>query len=472
MRKVGWLILFLVLARGAGTGRAQSPAFEYPSALLDLHDADGSCWMGMDAAGAFPARVVPEDWLVGPPPSEQSAVTLPTDHWIDLAFSGKLTAGDGNDILLIETGKAGEQALLFVTDGADQEYLLTKVVIENSAQQGLSCIGIDLEGVTLPFVPRAVRVVALDLGGQSPGFDLSNLRARVSHDCGATPGCPNPVSGAVGVSPYTKLTWSAGYGAAGQVVYLSPAAPEVKAAAAAVRYPVPPGDANTFQLPGLELGRTYYWRVGEAAGVEANGVCAGDIWSFTVADQLVVEDFEAYDLKEHYLYETWRPRGWAGVSIEQGIVASCRQSMSFHYHYDSTWFSEVARVFERPQDWAHAQAQVLQILLRGTAGNGTQGGQMYVTLGDGQAEQTVAYAGDPAILAEPRWSAWRIALADFDKLDLTHVTGLALGLRCATLNPQDRGLGTIYVDDITLHPALCLPSPGSTEPAGGRFGRA
>ncbi len=136
MRKVGWLMLLLVLVPGAGTGRAQPPAWEYPSAILNLHDADDSCWTGMDAAGAFPARVVPEDWLVGPPPSQESAVTLPTDHWIDLAFSGRLVGDDGNDLLLIETGKAGEQALLFITDGADQEYLLTKVVIENSTTAG------------------------------------------------------------------------------------------------------------------------------------------------------------------------------------------------------------------------------------------------------------------------------------------------------------------------------------------------
>jgi len=469
MYKVGGLILLLVLPLGAGTGRAEPPALEYPSAILDLHDADGSCWTGMDAAGAFPARVVPEDWLAGPPLSPASAVTLPTDHWIDLAFSGRLVASDGNDLLLVETGKAGEQALLFLTDGADQEYLLTKVVIESSAQQDLSHIGIDLDGVTLPFVPRAVRLVALDLGGQSPGFDLSNIRARVSHDCGATAGCPNPVSGAVGVRPYTKLTWSAGSATEGQVVYFSPVAAQVRGAAAAVRYPVQPADANTFEPLTLGLGRTYYWRIEEIGDQGSGPRTSGDVWSFTVADRLVLEDFEAYDLKERFLYETWQPRGWAGVSIEQGIVASCRQSMSFHYHYDSTWFSEVARVFDQPQDWAHAEAQVLQVLLRGTAGNGTRGGQMYVTLGDGRAEQTVAYAGDLRVLADPRWSAWRIALADFDKIDLAHVTGLAIGLRSATTNPQDHGIGTIYVDDITLHPALCLPSPGSTELAESAF---
>jgi hypothetical protein len=462
----------VVLVPGASAGWAEPLAFEYPSAILGLHDADGSCWLGMDASGAFPVRVVPEEWLVGPPPSPESALTLPTDHWIDLAFSGRLAAGDGNDILLIETGKAGEQALLFLTDGADQEYLLTNVVIDSSDKQDLSQIGIDLDKIVLPFVPRAIRLVALDLGGQSPGFDLSNARARVSHETGVKAGCPNPVHGATGVSPYTQLTWTPGYAPNGQTIHLSPVASErVSSERLAAAAPPLPPDANSFEPPSLGLGRTYAWRVDAIAGVDANVVQMGDLWSFTVADQLVIDDFEAYDFRTSLLYETWQTRGWAGVSIEQEIVRSCRQSMSFHYHYDQNWFSEIARTFETPQDWAHTEAQVLKILVRGTAGNSTKGGLLYVALSDGQTEQRVPYAGDLSIpsagsgqaLADPRWSAWRTRLADFDQIDLTNVIGIAIGLRPATTSPQDRGLGTIYLDDITLHPALCLKDRDPTQ---------
>jgi len=468
MQKAFWLILLTMLALCAGIGWAKSSAFEYPSALLDIYDADGSCWTGMSAAGTFPVSVVPATWLVGPPPSAESAVTLPTDHWVDLAFSGALVGGDGNDIVLVETGKAGEQALLFVTDGADQEYLLAKIAIENSAKQDLSTIGISLDGVALPFVPRAVRLVALDLGGQSPGFDLGNLRARVSHECGARACCPNPVSGATGVSPYTKLTWAPGYAADLHALYFSENASQVRAAAAEVRYPPRPRDANMFEPPTLGLGRTYYWRVDEVTGADPNVVLAGDVWSFTVADRLVIDDFETYNLQDHFLYETWQPGGWASVSIEQHVVTSCRQSMSLRYHYDATWPSDVTRVFETPQDWVHTQAQVLQIMLRGTAGNGTSGGRLYLTISDGHSEQTVPYAGEMSVLADPHWTAWRIALADFDKVDLTNVVSIAIGLRPATANSQDHGAGTIYIDDIVLRPVLCLQNRDSSSAAEGR----
>jgi hypothetical protein len=478
MQKASWLILLTALAVCAGVGRAQPgtpnaidrvgqplSVFEYPSAILDAYDADGSCWTGMDASGAFPARVVPGEWLVGPPPSENSAVSLPTDHWMDLAFSGRLADGDGNDITLVETGKSGEQALLFITDGADQEYLLTKVVIGNSMKQDLSVIGIDLAGVTWPFVPRAIRLVALDLAGQSPGFDLSNVQARIAHDCEAKASCPNPVSGAMGISPYARLTWVPGCSADRNVICFGEVAPQVgrasphdtseRAGTLALQYPPQARDANTFEPPALGLGRTYSWRVDEAADADSNVVSPGDVWSFTVADRLVIDDFESYDLKEHFLYETWQTRGRADMSIEQAIALSCRQSLLFHYQYDSVWPSEVVCTFDEPQDWVRPQARVLEFSVRGAAGNGAKG-QMYVAIADGQTEQRAPYAGDLAILADPRWHACRIALSDFNNVNLAHVTSIAIGLRPAPTAPQQRGTGTIYVDDVLLRPTMCL----------------
>jgi hypothetical protein len=75
-------VMSLALPPG-GAVWAEDGAFEYPCYLLDAYDADGSCWTGMDAQGRYkgPIRVVPQRWLIGPPPSEKSGVTLPPDHW-------------------------------------------------------------------------------------------------------------------------------------------------------------------------------------------------------------------------------------------------------------------------------------------------------------------------------------------------------------------------------------------------------
>jgi len=454
MHKVAWLILAAALVACADSGRAGPVAFEYPCAILDVHDADHSCWTGMGTSGSYPMPIVLERWLVGAPPSAESAVTLPVDHWIDLAFSGRLADGDGNDITLVETGKAGEQALLFVTDGSDQEYLLTRVAVANLAIQGLSHIGVDLAGLSLPFVPRAVRLVALDLGGQSPGFDLGTVQARVSRDCGPEAACPNPVCGAKDIHPNVKLTWLPSCSAEQQVLYLGAVESEVRQETPVVRYSQPP-DANSFEPPALRLGETYYWRIDGLAAMEGSAVRRGAVWSFTIADELVVDDFETYDVWERFLYESWQIRGRADASLEQSVFHSCHQSMIFQYRYDATYVSEMVRVFEEPQDWTQSGVEVLQLMLSGTPGNTTTG-DMYIAIGDGDTEQAVLHRGDPGILTDPRWRPWRVALADFNGVNLANVTSVVIGLRPATTDPMERGTGVIYVDDIMLHPALCL----------------
>ena len=428
----------------SGLAWAGQAAFEYPFALLDAYDADGRCWNGMDRHGHFPWPVVPEQWLVGPPPSELSAVTLLEDDWVDVAFSGVIADGDGNDILIEESGKVAEEALVFLTDGVDREYLLGVAVADNDGSQALSRIGLDVSGISLPFSPRVLRLVAIDKGGGSPGFDLANVRARLSHDCGTSACCPEPLDGATDVDLDTRLRWTPSDPTEERVVYLAPVEAAVRRRDPAARYPVRPEDANGFKPPNLELGRTYYWRVGDV----------GDVWAFTVSDRIIVDDFESYDLMEDYLYETWPVRSWAWTSLEASLFHGCHQSMLFEYHYDEVYYAETCRAFDPPQDWTRAGVRVLQLMLRGRPHNAI-GAQLYVTLGDGTGEQVIVYDGDMTVLTKAQWHPWRIALADVNGIDLTHVASMTIGL--CPLSPQqgERGSGTIHIDDITLHGSLC-----------------
>ena len=162
---------------GTGLGEA---VFEYPSRVVDACDPDGNGWEGSRAKENLPAPVVPEKWLVGPPPLEQCAVILPTDHWVELEFRGEIVDGPGEDIFLIEWGQKGEQAYVFITDGAGNEYLLGTAMAGISGQQVPTEIGIDISGISLPFVPCAVRILGIDEKGDIPGFDLHSVRARIS----------------------------------------------------------------------------------------------------------------------------------------------------------------------------------------------------------------------------------------------------------------------------------------------------
>lgn len=461
MQRTLSLILLTALILCACPEPAGSAVFEYPSVLLDSHRADGSCWKGMDASGAYPATVVPTRWLVGPPLSEESAVTLPADWWLDLGFSGGLADGDGDDILLTETGKAGEQALLFVTDGADREYLLTRVEIEPVMRQELSHVGIDFNDLVLPFVPRAIRVVGLDLGGQSPGFDLSCVVARLSHDCGARAGYPHPVSGARKIEPDAWLTWVPACSADRQAIYLSDRESLVRTGAAAARRATLPGDANTYDPSGLELGRTYFWRVDGLGPADANLIDAGDIWSFTVADHVVVDDFEEY-VYAPSLSDVWQITGWAGLVLEPQVLDTCQHSMVFNYYYDSTTGSKVSRHFREPWDWTQGGTRVLQLLIQGDLPN-PSGGELYIALTDGVREQLVTDLVVMEIGTNPLWRTCRIALERFDEIDLTRVCGVTIGTRAAAaLGPGASHRGTLSIAEIGLYGAVC---PEGSRPA-------
>lgn len=439
-----------MLLLGLSAFCAAADDLEYPCALGDAYDADDSCWIGMSVSGEYPVSVRPKRWLVGPPPSEQSAVTMPTDHWLELLFSGRIVSADGNDVEMREWGKAGEEAIVFLTDGADQEYAVALAKADLTRAQAVSYIGFNLPDVHTPFAPRGLRVVALDNGGGAPGFDLASIKARVSRACGPQANYPLPIDGATGMPSTTTLAWTPACDAGDQSIFLSDVRSLVEMADPTVRLAVVPSDVNSFDPNGLLLNTTHYWRV------DANGIGAGDIWSFTTSDHVVIDDFDNYGVAGDYLYQTWHTRGTGRVGEEMLYARhSCPQSMRFRYYYDSRNYSEAYRAFSPPQDWTRAGARTLAIWMHGLRGNDVQG-QMYVVLGDGTAGQKVLYDEDMTILTRPEWSIWEIPLTDFDNVDLSAVTDLALGFVFPTAQSGQYGEGTVYIDDVSLYSSVCL----------------
>ncbi len=67
---------------------------------------------------------------------------------------------------------------MFITDGRGSEYLLGVAMAGTSGQPSRTEIGFDISGISLPFVPRAVRIIGMKGGGRTPGFDLGSVRAR------------------------------------------------------------------------------------------------------------------------------------------------------------------------------------------------------------------------------------------------------------------------------------------------------
>ena len=445
--------LCLVLALGR-VALAQQTSLEYPYYLLDIYNPDEDCWYGMDIDGRWPLPVLPEQLLIGQPPSDLSGVTIPTDHWVELKFRGKIIDGPGDDIFLIELDAVDEQALVFITDGSDREYLLGYALVPDIGFYEQSEIGFDIAGISLPFVPSTLRIVGLDLRGGSPGFDLANVRARTYPNCGYIACNPSPPDGANNVPLNTVLKWSPGRSAEKHIVYFGTALTNVDESAAPVNNPPQPQDANSFTPPALELSKTYYWRLDELNDADVNSPWTGDIWRFKTADYLVVDNFESYD--RFTIYQTWKQFAEGYVELSKGLnpVHKCRQSMAFHYYYDNYFYSEAAYQFSPAQDWASAGVKTLELFFYGQADNDVNA-QMYFALGDGDVNDLMPYAGDANDLNKETWQPWRIDLQNLN-VNLSNIEYIYIGFRNRPSEPIGTRTGTVFFDDIRLYPSRCL----------------
>jgi len=446
--------LCLVLALGRAA-LAQQTSLEYPYYLLDIYNHDEDCWYGMDIDGRWPVPVIPEQLLIGQPPSDLSGLTIPADHWVELKFRGKIIDGPGDDIFLIELDAVDEQALVFITDGSGREYLLGYALVPDIGFYEQTEIGFDIAGMSLPFVPSTLRIVGLDLRGGSPGFDLANVRARINADCGYTACNPSPPDGAKNVPLNTVLKWSPGRSAEKHCAYFGTALTDVDESATPINNPSQPQDVNSFTPPALELSKTYYWRLDELNDADSNSPWTGDIWKFTTADYLVVDNFESYDSSKK-IYHTWTQidQAYIYLSKKPKPVYKCRQSMGFRYYYDPIFYSETAYTFSSPQDWASAGVKSLELFFHGQEDNDVKG-QMYIALSDGDANALVPYDGDANDLSSETWQPWRIDLQNLD-LNFGNIEQISIGFRNHPPESPGFGIGTVFFDDIRLYPSRCL----------------
>ena len=127
----------------------------------------------------------------------------------------------------------------------------------------------------------------------------------------------------------------------------------------------------------LEFDQTYYWRVDE---LNADGtVSTGKVWSFTVANYLVVDDFESYDDADNRIYEIWvdgavnGTGSYVGYEVSENgtfgetlIVHGGNQSMPMSYDNSASPFnSETERSWAVAQDWTRHGVDTLTLFVKG-----------------------------------------------------------------------------------------------------------
>jgi hypothetical protein len=278
-------------------------------------------------------------------------------------------------------------------------------------------------------------------------------------------GSPVPPNGAVDVEHTPTLTWSPGVYAASHQVYFGDDQEAVRNANTGSPEYKGTGNlgAESYEPGKLEWNTTYYWRIDEANNVNPDSPWTGNVWSFTTANFLFVDDFESYndldpaDPESNRIFNVWLdgyddPTNGSLVGYEnppfaeQTIVHSGSQSIPLYYD-NSVGYSEATLTLTYPRDWTENGITTLSIWFRGDSANAAE--TLYVAL-NGSA---VVSHGNPDAAQITTWTQWNIDLQAFadQGVNLANVNTIALGLGNKK-NPVAGGSGTMYFDDIRLYP--------------------
>ncbi len=204
---------------------------------------------------------------------------------------------------------------------------------------------------------------------------------------------PAPRSGSVDVVQTTDLSWGPGDSAASHEVYFgtdeeavrnaTTASPEFKGTKALGDESYDPGN--------LAWAATYYWRVDQINPANPDSPWIGNVWNFTTADFLIIDDFEGYDAGENQIWFSWHDGlgyGTPGTAdfyagngtgaavgdettpsfTAETIVHGGNQSMPLAYDnnkQDYSKYSEVELTLTASRDWTDGDVANLSLWFRG-----------------------------------------------------------------------------------------------------------
>ena len=137
-------------------------------------------------------------------------------------------------------------------------------------------------------------------------------------------------------------------------------------------------DGTTYDPGLLEFNTTYYWRIDEVNAPPDSGITKGNMWSFTTANFIVVDDFESYtdnDPAGEAIWQSWidgfgvaENGAQAGYVLppyaEQAVIHGGAQSMPLFYNNDMK-YSEAKRILGSPRDWTGDDVVNLSLWFRG-----------------------------------------------------------------------------------------------------------
>jgi len=298
-------------------------------------------------------------------------------------YTGGLVMNDPDDPLSGTNGSMDIAGGVMVLTGEEDKTEQIKEYVQNGwiTAYGLKSGELTTDGL--------LALVQMDYNVTNPG--MTTIWAIAVNPVQAR--APIPKDGKiVGIADATSLRWTAGQTAAHHDVYFGDNFEDVNAADTTDATGIYRGrqDVSGYIFPeALEWGVTYYWRIDE---IEAdNTMHIGPVWSFTVADYLLIDDIEDYDAGENQIWSAWKdgfgygtpetPPFYAGNGTgsavgdektdsytEETIVHEGGQAMPYFYDnnkQDFLNYSEVQMTLSYPRDWTEHGVEVLSLWFRG-----------------------------------------------------------------------------------------------------------
>ena len=416
--------------------------WRYPTRISDMSNLENDCWDAIDRNGNFPldCSINPNQYLIDAPPTDQTAISITTDRWIELSFPGPITDGLNADIIIREEGTSGENALILLSDGHTRTYPLGIAEIPNTMTQESTICEFDLDQVDCGFIPTAIRIVSLGLGGGSPGFDVGAVQARITVD-DSTPYLPFPHDGDTTQADQT-LQWFSSGPADAVDVYIG-FDPNETDPSLAQPFVTLPGDANSYTPEFLwTFGKTYYWRIVE----QQNKITRiGPCWKFTVSPYRTFEDFETY-ADEEELHSRWRNPQKINLSSDPNIQSNGCHALEFNYSCYSGSQDDTGRTDSPQHDWTDPNLDFVELAFRGKKSN-SKTHKLLFGMGN-RFIRNVTYDGDPNHMIDGQWHTWRIPLESFGYLK--YIDTFKIAIQSSLNTSQDDSTGTIYIDNIRL----------------------
>ena len=209
---------------------------------------------------------------------------------------------------------------------------------------------------------------------------------------------PTPRGGAVDVKQTTDLRWGPGDAAASHEVYFGTDAdavanadkssPEYKGTKAL--------DDESYDPGKLNWETTYYWRVDEINAGNPDSPWVGNLWSFTTAGFLIIDNFESYDAGDNQIWYSWHDGlgygtpgtadffagNGTGAAVGDETTASYTEetivrpggSKAMPLAYDNnkqgySKYSETELKLTAPRDWTEEGVTELSLWFRGFPGS-------------------------------------------------------------------------------------------------------